>query len=276
MTTTAIVFLTHVWHEAVGRRFERLRRETASTAECHVLLDSRAPGVEEGWRHFLAGVGASAALVPFTPAQVSADLGLRFFGLRDVLSNSHLPMLWFARTRKQYDYVWQVEYDAEYRGRWGDFFAPYGGTDAALLAVHYHRWSDWPDWFWWPSFTFPPDVAVQQDELCKAFMPVMRMSRAAMECVERAHRQGWFGHAEAVVPTALLREGHRLEDLNVRKTCYMGWYQDPVPLLPLLSTIRCRPFVGQNEFLQRGQGPMLFHPVKEPWTWDGEKIVNWR
>src|SRR5687768_12072341 len=119
---TAIVFLTHVWHEAVGRRFERLRRETASIAECHVLLDARAPAVEEGWRRFLGGIGAADALVPFTASQVSADLGFPFFGLRDVLSNAHFPMLWFARTRPQYAHVWQVEYDVEYRGRWSEFF----------------------------------------------------------------------------------------------------------------------------------------------------------
>ena len=45
---TAIVFLTHVWHEAVARRFERLRRESAAHADCFVLLDAQGE-LQERW-----------------------------------------------------------------------------------------------------------------------------------------------------------------------------------------------------------------------------------
>lgn len=270
----ALVFLTHVWHESVGRRFERLRREAGSLAECHVLLDDRAPAAVEGWRNFLSGIRAAETLVPFSPRELPGQLGFPFFGIRGIWSNPHFPLMAFARTRPQYDFFWQVEYDVEYRGRWGDFLGAYAATDAALLAAHFHRYADWPEWFWWPSLTVPAESGVKQDDLYKAFMPVMRLSRAAVASVERAHRQGWLGHFEAIVPTVLLREGHTLEDLNVRLRCYEGSYQDPIPLLPLQSTMRCRPPVGAAEFAQRGKGPLLFHPVKEPWFFDGERVVS--
>ena len=177
------------------------------------------------------------------------------------------------RSHPGYAYYWQVEGDVDYRGRWGDFFAPYREASAGLLAAHFHRWQDWPEWYWWPSLTAPAAINPRNDQLFKTFMAVVRFSHAALETVERAHRQGWLGHFEAVVPTVLLMEGFQLEDLNVRQQCYVGWYQDPVPLLPLLSTVRCRPFVTMQEFVQRGQGPLLFHPVKENWAYDGEKVV---
>lgn len=270
----ALVFLTHVWHDTVGRRFARLRREAGVLADCFVLVDDRDPGVVRAWQSHLEATGATGALVPFCARELPAQTGIPFFGLRGVWSNAHLPLAWFARSRPQYGAFWQVEYDVELRGNWGAFLGAYGSSDAALLAAHFHRYTDWPDWYWWPSLTIPPAAGVQQPDLRKAFMPVMRLSRAAIDCVERAHRQGWLGHFEAIIPTALLREGHRLEDLNARQRCYDGWFQDPVPLLPLLATLRCRPPVGAAEFAQRGQGPLLFHPVKDAWTFDGEKVVS--
>ena len=211
----------------------------------------------------------------FAADRIAAELGFRHFGMQRLGANTHFPLLGFARSNPQYEHLWQVEFDVEYRGSWSDFFTTYAATDADLLGSHFHRWSDWPEWFWWSSLTYPQDLGIRQEEFHKAFLPIMRLSRAAIACVERAHRQGWMGHYEAIVPTVLLRDGHRIEDLNARGNAYMGWFQDPVPLLPLLSTIRCRPPVGMHEFMSRGKGPLVFHPVKEAWTYDGERIVTW-
>lgn len=270
---TSIVFLTHMWDEVLARRFHRLRTESAPHADCFLLLQNDDERVVAQWKTRLAAMGASDALFTFNSFSLPSDLGIRYFGSERILCNTHFPLLLFSHAHPEYAYFWQIEGDVEYRGSWGDFFAPYRDSEAALLAAHFHRWQDWPGWFWWPSFTGPPNVHPRTEEMFKTFMAVVRFSRAALACVEQFHREGWMGHFEVIIPTALLRSGHQLEDLNVRKTCYIGWFQDPVALLALQSTVRCRPFISMQEFTQRGEGALLFHPVKERWTYDGEKVV---
>ena len=271
MSGTAIVFLTHAWTPAVARRFERLWRETSSFADCYLLLQDDDAEVLSLWQSTLQDFGATGAMFRFSSATLPTQLGLRYFGLRDVLSNAHFPLMLFARAHPHTHY-WQVEHDVEYRGPWHEFFDAYRDSDSALLAAHFHKWADWPEWMWWPSITTPQQVKVPADSLYKAFMPVVRLSQRALQDVEQAHRQGWMGHFEALVPTVLLMNGHKLEDLNVRRPCYIGGFQDPIPLLPLLSTLRCRPPVDIGEFCNRGQGALLFHPVKDAWTFDGKEV----
>jgi hypothetical protein len=268
-----IVFLTHFWDGAVACRFERLWRESAPHADCFLLLQDDDPQIVALWKKRLESLGAADAMFTFNSAELPQQLGLRYFGPERVMSNTHFPLLLFKRSHPGYAYYWQVEGDVDYRGRWGNFFAPYRDANAGLVAAHFHRWQDWPDWCWWPSLTAPPDVNLRNEQLFKTFMAVVRFSHEALNSVERAHRQGWLGHFEAVVPTVLMMQGFQLEDLNVRQACYVGWYQDPVPLLPLLSTVRCRPYVSVQEFAQRGQGALLFHPIKESWAYDGEQVV---
>jgi hypothetical protein len=268
-----IVFLTHFWDESVARRFERLKRESASHADCFLVLQDDDAAVVAQWKTFLGSMGAPGAVFTFNSVELPRRLGIPYFGSQRVMTNTHFPLLLFAREHPAYAHYWQIEGDAELRGPWGEFFAAYEPSDAALLAAHIHRWHDWPEWFWWPSLTAPADMNLTVESMYKAFLAVMRISRRALEVVESAHRKGWIGHFEAILPSVLLLQGLGLEDLNVRRTSYAGWFQDPVGLLPLQSTVRCRPPITMQEFMNRGQGPLLFHPIKERWTYDGEKVV---
>src|SRR3954471_17596380 len=186
---TCIVFLTHVWDAGVARRFERLKSESAPHADCFLLLQDDDSRIVDIWKTRLESIGATDAMLTFNSADLPRRLGLRYFGAQRILANTHFPLLMFRRSHPDYAYYWQLEGDVEYRGRWGDFFAPYGGTDAALLASHIHRWADWPDWFWWPSLTAPVDTTLQTDQLFKAFMAVARFSRASLDVIEKAHHQ---------------------------------------------------------------------------------------
>ncbi|HUR89409.1 MAG TPA: hypothetical protein VMZ74_10015, partial [Ramlibacter sp.] len=271
MHDTAIVFLAHFWSEAAALRFERLRRESSAAADCFLLLQDDDPQVLAHWQSRLQEIGAAHALVRFSAATLATQLGLRYFGMRQVMSNTHFPLLQFSHSHR-YAYYWQVEYDVEYRGAWGDFFAARRPSEASLIAAHFHNWSEWPEWFWWPSLSTPAGAAVGPQNLYKAFMPVARFSQRALHDIEQAHRQGWMGHYEVIVPTVLLMNGHNLEDLNVRGACYIPGFQDPIPLLPLQSTIRARPPVSLVEFRTRAQGALLFHPVKDAWVFDGKEV----
>ena len=111
--------------------------------------------------------------------------------------------------------------------------------------------------------------------LRKAFFPVFRISRAAIAKVDQGHRAGWLGHFEVLVPTLLAREGLAVQDLRATHPCYVGASQNPSPILPLQASLRWRPKVSRAEFSQRGSGALLFHPVKDNWAFDGEKVVEW-
>jgi hypothetical protein len=265
---TAIVFLAHLWSEAIARRFDRLRREASPVADVFLLLQADDAEVVSRWESSLAALGAQEALFRFSAATLPSQLGLRYFGLRQVLSNTHYPLLLFSRTHPHVHY-WQVEYDVELRGDWRPFLEARAASDADLIASHFHNVNEWPDWFWWTSLSQPARSAVQPSQLYKAFMPIARFSHRALQAVEQAHRDGWMGHFEAVIPTALLRAGLNLEDLNVRGPCYIPGYPEAIPLLPLQSSIRARPPVSAAEFRNRGQGALLFHPVKDSFTFEG-------
>ena len=59
---TAVVFLTHQFSPAIARRFERLWRETAGEADCHVLLHDDAMDLVAGgnaWQRWLEAAGAA-------------------------------------------------------------------------------------------------------------------------------------------------------------------------------------------------------------------------
>jgi hypothetical protein len=266
------LFLAHQWSEAIGQRFLRLRREIGPSADCFVRLHDHRLDVLQRWTDFVHAIGAPEALVPFDAGELPAQLGLCYFSDRRIMGNTHFPLLQFARSAA-YRYYWQVESDVEYRGNWLSFISSYTDCDAPLLASHVYRYHERPTWTWWLSLSAPPAAALKQSELCKAFFPVFRISNDAIEAVEQAHRSGWLGHFEALVPTAVVRAGLRVQDLASINPCYVGPSQDPCTLEPL-STLRWRPKVSRDEFEQRGDAPTIFHPVKDNWSFDGEKVLQ--
>ncbi|HVZ43439.1 MAG TPA: hypothetical protein VHA82_06470 [Ramlibacter sp.] len=273
MGASAVLYLTHRFSRSLAARFERLRREAAGHADCFVLLHDDGGEVTRAWRDFLGLRGALDALHLFTPESVRRELGVTLFDT-GFLGSVHLPLLRFAHERP-YAHYWQVEGDVEYRGDWGGLFAAFSQVEAPALAAHLHRFADWPTWHWWPTLRPPEGMQIARRELRKAFFPVSRFSAAALRAIEAAHVAGWLGHMEVLIPTVLLREGMRVGDLREHLPCYIGDGQNPSELLLLQSTLRWRPEISVQEFTRRGKGALIFHPVKQDWCFDGERVVTW-
>src|SRR4051812_19048432 len=168
MAKTCVVFLTHVWADVVAKRFERLWRESSPVVDVFLLVQSDDRQMAARWEAFLASIGAQDAYAPFIASQLPSQLGVRFFGMRQVWSNTHFPLLSFTRSHS-YDHYWQVEFDVEYRGSWRTFFEAYEGTDASLVGAHFMNWADCPEWFWWVSIS-PPDPYTRMEQLFKGFL----------------------------------------------------------------------------------------------------------
>ncbi len=271
----AVGFLTHQFNESISHRFARLHAQLAGYADCFVRLQDDGGPVIAAWKKFLNQKGLAHALMPFVPAELPRQLGYAFYGDREILGNTHFPMLAFARSAQSYQWFWQIESDVEYRGNWRDFLQAFEASDAPFLASHIHRFEDWPTWTWWSTLAAPGAVKLDADKRFKAFMPVFRMSREAVAATHNAHDEGWSGHFEVSVPTALAHAGLEVGSLRNVTRCYVGGSQNPQRIIPLQSTMRWRPPITAKEFMARDNGPLLFHPVKRNWAFDGEKVVRW-
>jgi hypothetical protein len=269
----AVYYLTHLWSPSIAYRFDRLRRELGPAADCFVLLQEDAGSVITQWKAFLGERGASDALVPFEPATLLERLGYRWFG-DSIMGSTHFPLLDLSRSRS-YRHYWLVESDVEYRGNWHALLDAWRGCEADLLACHLRRHADWPGWGWWRTLRWPSSAQLGKDQLHRAFLPFFRISLTALQALDQAHRDGWKGHFEALVPTVLQRAGMTVQDLRATVPCYLGESQNPSASLTQQSTMRWRPEIRTSEFKGRGSGPLLFHPVKEDWAYDGDKVLRW-
>ncbi|ROZ75703.1 DUF3405 domain-containing protein [Ramlibacter sp. WS9] len=269
----AVFYLTHLWSQSIAHRFDRLRRELGADADCFVLLQDDHGGVTAQWKAFLDGRGTPQALVPFDPDDLLQRLGYRWFD-RSIMGSTHFPLLHLSKTH-EYGHYWQIESDVEYRGDWRSLLGAYRNCEADLLASHFRRHADWPRWPWWRTLRVPVAAALTANDLRRAFFPILRISRQALEALDQAHRDGWEGHFEALIPTVVHRLGLLAQDLCATTACYLGDSQDRCADQARQSTMRWRPQIALGEFIGRGVGPLLFHPVKENWAYDGNRILRW-
>ncbi len=269
----AVCYLTHLWSPSIAHRFDRLRRELGAGADCFVLLQDDHGSVTAQWKAFLAAQGAPQALAPFDPEDLLERLGYRWFD-RSIMGSTHFPLLDHAKTRS-YSHYWLIESDVEYRGDWGAWLGAYRHCDTDLLASHFRSHADWPRWGWWRTLGVPRGALVAIRDLRRAFLPVLRLSRSALAAIDLAHQAGWRGHFEALIPTVVHLQGLSMQDLCALSPCYLGDIQDPCADPARQSTMRWRPEIRVDEFTGRGEGPLLFHPVKEIWAFDGRQIVHW-
>jgi len=269
----AVLYLAHAWSPARALRFDRLRRQTAALADCHLLYQGAGGEAPEGAREAAAG-----AIHVFQAAALAARLGygyLRPSGL--VPGCAHYPVIDFSR-RHAYRHYWLIESDVEFSGDWATLLRAGDASPAGLLASHLRRHRDAPDWVWWSSFRAPvpadPAIPRRIGKRRKAFLPVYRISLDAVRLIDRLHRQGCAGHYEMLLPTAIFHAGLGVVDLNALAALYRGTEQDPLPDTARRSTLRWRPEVSLDEFERNFAADTIYHPVKAEWTFDGARVVD--
>lgn len=181
----------------------------------------------------------------------------------------HFPLLHCHATRRfTADYYWLLEYDVRFSGNWRHFFGYFDDVRDDLLCAHLAPYAMSPHWNWWRLEYRgpPPRVRIPDHRLLRAFLPVMRLSAAALDEVYRRQRGGWVGHSEVLIPTLLRHYGYTLRDIggggvfvreDERDLFYTGDNRDPAGTLSN-GTMRFRP-------AHRTWGDIdnkLYHPVK--------------
>lgn len=275
----AILFLTHHWDPVHARRFLRLSRETSALADTFLLVQTRDAATSVREIEHSLGESVVGRVITFHPDHLPGRLGYPYLTPQGIVpGNAHYPLALFARTH-EYRHYWLVENDVEFSGSWADLVRPCLNCESDLIASHLRKFSDEPNWFFWPSLASPKRRPLNPHHFTRAFFPVYRITRKAILLIDQLQRSGWRGHCEALIPTILNLHGMSTTDFLDINQFYLGRGQD----LPLtqedvldLSTLRWRPPVTSAEFSRRFRENVIFHPVKEAWTYkeNGIEVVD--
>jgi hypothetical protein len=232
---TAAVFLTHERGRRILRHYDRLKREAGIDTFLH-----------------------------FDEPNSRWDCAVRIGEMnrlgRSISSGfTDLAFVPALSSREGFDYVWYVEFDVDFAGAWGDFFALTKESKADFLATTIQTKDGSPDWIHWKWFECPPEV--RKTDYRRCFCPIMRCSTRMLATYMREVGSGrWRGHTEALLPTIALHNGLIVEDMH-----QWGVYTNS-PDDPMLSpgTMVWRPhwpryFHEDPTYFERGR---LYHPVK--------------
>lgn len=195
--------------------------------------------------------------------------------------NCDLVPLLFWKSHPEYQHFWVMEDDVEYSGDPGLLFADLAPREDDLLATHVTQCVD--NWTYAKNFR-SPGAELSAEEKWLTFFPFYRVSRSALEVINRYYLNGWDGHHEMAWPTILKTakcsifdiggQGPHVSEESTNKH-YIGLPGSAFEKHGSFGTmqIRLRPGKQKN---------VLWHPIKKPKAWLKQKtkralsIIKWK
>jgi hypothetical protein len=266
----AFVFITHFWNLATLREFKKIERSVEGLGTAWFVF--------QGEREHLPKRPPIANLHTISREELLA-LDFPMPSAWILPGSSHFPLLHFYRTHPDYSAYWLIEYDVRYSGSWRSFFGDLEKIRADFMAAHICRYADEPDWPSWKLTHPTKSIAIEKRLRC--FHPICRISKPALECIYRAHQEGWCGHDEVILPTLLQHNGFSLADFGGEGEFVLPGMQNKYYTASLPNregrlesgTFRYRPLYDRP-----GQAKdKLYHPVKPQkikWTNRVRKFLN--
>lgn len=273
---TALLFLTHVKDKNTDEQISKIFRECSEQFDVFVLCDNTEGKFnrqknDERFFSFdvsqLIGLGYPGKSAPDTmPGPQQNDRHHKSFHFDP--ANVELPILLFFRNHPEYDHYWIIEYDVRFTGAWNDFFSSFEGNAADLLGTTLTRRDRVPNWHYWPSLDLS-GMDIGEEHYIRGFFPIYRLSRRALEQLDRDYRTGVKGHFECLVPTLLSRSGMTIEDIGGD-----GDFVRPGNINRFYRNTPTRGHLGPGTFVFRpimerpGSDPdTLWHPIKPSPLW---------
>jgi hypothetical protein len=262
----AILYNAHFDSPAVRREVARLHDEVGKDYDIFVVGFCQTPDALSGIKE-----------VPARPYCLSDLLALPYrtklasFNPLDTTGNNDLSLLRFCLDHPDYERYWVIEYDVRLSGHWFDLFADLAASPADLLGTTVMRYAEHPSWAHWGDLITAAET-IPRKRLIKGFLPFCRLSRAAVEAIDRRYRAGWGGHQEVVWPTIIGREGMKLEDVGgygrFTPARRRGRYYESSPThwSQFPGTFAFRPIYSDANRFGPGDAygnNTLWHPVKE-------------
>ena len=209
-----IAFVTHALNPAIHAAFERLVREAPPDHDVFLLLSGDAPAP------YIAGPRGDR-VVRVTREDVFR-LGYpekcRREGWR-IDGNGDLLFLEFRRRHPGYGRFWFVEYDVHWEGRWGVLFEHFRASPADVLGGIMYPVAETPQKLRvldYPRLVLPEGAGWTPERAIKGFLPICRVSGAALDAMDAAYRGGLGGHYEITLFSVPARAGLVLEDFGGR------------------------------------------------------------
>lgn len=242
----AILLLSNRTDYAVNQRYDKLVTDYGGQADVYLLFDATRGIDEIVYKNF-------ERVFPFNVIRMIEN---GYTALKDgFLGNCHYPVLIFHQEHPEYDYCWIVEDDVVFSGDWSVLFDTFVNDPADLVATNVRRYEDEPTWFWWQSMKAGNSETLANDEMFACFIPIYRLSKKAINCLELEMQNGWRGHFEGVVPTVLMRHGLTIRDMNGKG--YGTYNRDGLSLYSHDTHTYIPLSVRQMS------PNMIYHPIKE-------------
>lgn len=261
------IFITHVLNDRIQAHFDRLRRETEAIIDWQFAYNP--------WTlsDLVAGRGDFEIDRTSVRVRQAVSSGNLSMGYMDIVL---FPL---AKSANR-EFVWVLEYDVDFAGRWLDFFQQFSNNGADLLATTLNTRRRDRRWTFWGTANGPCPKSL----FTRAFMPIMRVSRRMIDVYQEALSTGeWGGHYEFLVPTIARVHGFRIEDIGGtgpfvpwrrRRRNYLNTAKDP-HLGP--GTFVWRPSMTayfHEDHTAFNQQAMLYHPIKaDVDEWEAEASV---
>jgi hypothetical protein len=243
----AVLFLTHRLDDGVLKRFAGI--DVPQNFEKRILLDAR------------AHKGAIPNEVPITTFDL-VDLVRRGYQPMwpgcIVPGSNHFPVMEYAASHPEYKYVWVIEYDLIFTGRWSTLFESIpAGPD--FVTTQLRSFDDDPSWPWWKIWCCRPQARTFPSPLqfMASFNPIYRLSHEAACFLKARFLEGWCGHHEVAMATLLHCMSFPIEELGGTGKFTPGerhgqFYRNDV-------TLRRRPIIDLPVSEQTAD--MLYHPI---------------
>lgn len=253
----ALLLSTHLFNDTIGMRFRRLASAVRGLGfDSFVLLNSDEP---------LAGLSyiRPAEVCSYSIDQINA---LGYEAIYDTIypGSCHFPVLAFAIEHKEYNYIWFVEYDVVYTGRWDEFFSAFACDESDFISSHVERYDEQANggWEWWHEAN---DVGYPLERCVKAFNPICRYSRRALQYIDKYQKEGHSAHSEVLIPTCLYNAGMKITDFGgTGEFVRPGWRNKSYVQGSGTNngTMRYRPVFLEEEIKALNVRDKLFHPLK--------------
>lgn len=207
-----VAVVSHLINPPVRAVFDRLRRECPADHAVRMILSADDPAADRDGM-------ADADVDQVTLDQVMA-LGFPQKCRRekwDMAGNLDLVFLEFFRRHPGHEHYWFVEYDVHWEGRWAVFFEHFRASRADVLAATVQQIDEVPhklDLLSYPVLVVPDGMRWERADVVKAFLPLCRISRRALEALRTAYEAGLGGHYEFNIPSVAAQTGMVLEDFG--------------------------------------------------------------
>jgi Protein of unknown function (DUF3405) len=272
---TAILILSHVANKSFDAHFHQISDECGEKFRVVSLCDNSSglfDDKQDRENHFLFTIEQLSRLnfpgkaPTYSQKARRANPHHKEFNFRP--GSIELPVLLYYRHHPEHDYYWVVEYDVRYSGSWDHFFSYFDGSDTDLLGTTMNRFDEVPNWFHWKALNLRSKPIAKKDYI-RGFFPIYRISKRALEQLDRDYQTGVGGHFECLGPTLLRHAGLTIEDIGgdgafVRPQNINRFYVNT----PESDTLAPGTFVFRPAIHRPGREPnKLWHPVKHlsPW-----------